>query len=152
MIGDLPAGFSLNATPIANALYSNTGFDMPQPQIMLADVDAIPTGSGANETLGATPTKLFDVVYNVAGSVPVGMVLPLRILIPGGGLENLFNVAGPNNPSVSVPSPGMPTVGSLTVIPEPGGFQMLFAAATLYLSCFGVRHWRGIRWRRAPTE
>jgi hypothetical protein len=89
----LPTGFTLNGSGFTNALYANTALDTPMPQITLINVDSIPTGSGANTTLSATPTLLFDLAVNVAGSVPAGTVVPLEIEVTASPFSPLFNVA-----------------------------------------------------------
>lgn len=129
LIGDLPPGFTLASPPIANAVYNNTGFDTPQPQIGLIDADAIPTGSGTNITLSTTPQKLFDLVFEVAASVPAGTRMPLEIFVPASPLSALFNVAGPNRPTINSPVLGQPSLGSITVVvPEPANIVLLLSA------------------------
>ena len=135
-VGDLPAGFSLGGPLVRNALYpNNTAFDMPQQQDVLANVDGIPTGSGANVTLGTTPTRLFDLAINVAATVPAGTVLPFEIEVPAAPFNVLFNVAGPNAPTVAAPTAGSPVFGSLrvTAVPEPATAAALAAAGVALL-------------------
>lgn len=133
--GDLPAGFSLDAIPIRNALFANTGLDQPFPQTLLFNVDSIPTGSGANITLSNVPTKLFDLVIGTDSTLATGTVLPFQIKIPASPFESVFNVAGPNNPIVVLPITGSPALGSITIVavPEPNGIALVLAAATF---CF----------------
>ncbi len=66
LISDLPVSFSFNANALRNSLFPNTGLDRPLPQVVLIDVDSIPTGSGNNVTLGPTRTKLFDIAVDVS--------------------------------------------------------------------------------------
>ena len=143
-VGDLPAGFALDAVPTRNAVYADTGFDTPQPQISLIGADGIPTGSGGNLTLTATPLKLFDLAIDVAATVPAGTVLPLDIFVPADPFGPLFNVAGPNDPAVIAPQAGTPVFGSVTVVgvPEPT------AAAGLAVVAGSVLAWRGRSSRR----
>ena len=141
-VGDLPAGFALAAMPIANATYGNTGFDTPQPQISLINVDGIPTGSGQNLTLTTARTLLFDLAITVAPTVAVGTVVPLEIEVPAAPFGPLFNVAGPFSPTVAAPTAGAPVFGSIRVVgvPEPAAA----AAVTLVLPL--------ARRRRRPTR
>jgi hypothetical protein len=142
LTGDLPPGFTLGAPPIINAVYNNTGFDTPQPQLGFIDADAIPTGSGPNITLSSTPTKLFDLVFEVASTVPAGTRLQLDVFVPSSPLSALFNIAGPNRPTVNSPVLGQPALGSITVVvPEPGSFLLLLSA----VAC-------GIGMRRRPRS
>lgn len=124
-------GFSLALTPISGVVYFNTGLDRPLPQIRLIGVDAIATGTGADIVLGNSlnPTKLFDVVVQVAPNVAVGTVLPFQIKVPNEPFASLFNVAGPNTPTVFLPSPGIPATGSITIVavPEPSSIFLLLS-------------------------
>ncbi len=124
---NLPLGFSYGSPVIANAIFSNTGFDRPA-SIFFANVDAIPTGSGANVTLGLIPLRLFDLRVNVASDVATGTVLPIVLEIPPTPLQSLFNLAGYANgnlaagkPVVFSPTPGVVAFGSITItaVPEP---------------------------------
>ena len=137
----LPFGFSYGSPVLTNAIFSNTGFDRPA-SIGFANVDAIPTGSGANLTLGLTPIKLFDIRVNVAGNVPVGTVLPIDIEIPATPLQSLFNVAGYANgnlasgkPVVLSTAPGVIAFGSITIVsvPEPSCLLLIAALACGFL-------------------
>lgn len=74
------------------------------PSIDVALVDGIIIGNGVNETLGISPRKLFDLVIDVASSVPVGTKIPIELRIPAGDLESLFAVSGPDNPPVFAPT------------------------------------------------
>lgn len=130
----IPTGFVLANPTVQNVLYPNTMYDIP-PSVVPANVDAIPTGSGANVPLTVALMKLFDLVINVDASVPVGTVLPMQIIVPASPLQSLFNIAGPNNPTVSLPTLGMPTMGSITVVPEAGcgGLILLVLLGTMKL-------------------
>ncbi len=128
----LPAGFALDATPTPNAVYVNTGFDQPYPQIALINVDGIATGSGNNITLTATPTLLYDLAIDVGRTVTGGTVVPLEIEVPAAPFSPLFDVAGPNTPTVTAPAAGAPVFGSITVtaaVPEPSAACLLAVSA-----------------------
>lgn len=128
----LPTGFTYGTPVITNVLYPNTGFDMPQPQITLTNVDAILTGSGVNTSLTTTPVKVLDLVIQTSNSVPVGTVIPIDILVPNGVLGGLFNISrSPNvatTPSLSGP---LLVGGSLSVVPEPAGWFLLLCASAM---------------------
>lgn len=131
-IGELPAPFSLNATPLVNALYTNTGLDMPQTGVLpLISADAIATGSGPDVAIGLTPVKLYDLVIDVDASAVVGDVLPISIFQPGDPFGALFNIAG--GATVSGPTDGTPVFGSVTVTPEPATAMTALAAVGLLL-------------------
>jgi hypothetical protein len=132
--GILPAGFKLDPSDVRNAIYGNTGLDMPQPQTTLINVDGIAVGSGANEQLTSTPTLLFDLAFDVADTVPDGTSLPLEIEVPNAPFQSLFDVAGPNSPAVAAPTNGSPVYGSITVVPEAGGIGLASIAALYF--CF----------------
>ncbi len=149
-ISDLPSGFALNAFPLRNQIYANTGLDRPQPQLTLIAVDAIPTGSGNNVVLGPNPTKLFDIAVNVSGLAKAGDTMPIVIKLPDAPLSSLFNVAGPNNPSVALFSPGIIAAGSITVVPEPATLGLVALGASAgWATGAGVR---GIRIERSRTK
>lgn len=138
----LPTGFTFRVPPLSNLLFSNTGFNMPEPQITIANVDAIPSGFvQANQavTLSAVPTKLFDIVIDVGPGVPVGTVVPIHILRDSLGL---FNVTSPNGGIVSVPGVGTPAIGSITVVPEPGSLAQIGTIALLIGAWFRSRQYR----------
>lgn len=133
---DLPSGFSLGSPSLRNVMYTNTAFDMPQPQIGLIEVDGIPTGSGANVMLSTVRTKLFDLAVDVASGVPPGTRLPLRIIVPISPFQSLFNIAGPNSPVSSAPEQGVPVSGSITVaIPEPSAHFAIFGGVAMISWC-----------------
>ena len=134
----LPFGFSYGSSVLTNVIFSNTGFDRPG-SIVFANVDAIPTGSGANLILGLTPIKLFDIRVIVAGNVPVGTVLPIDIEIPATPLRSLFNVSGHANgnlaagkPVVLSSAPGVIASGSITItaVPEPSVLALIAALSS----------------------
>lgn len=127
----LPVGFTYHSPPILNALFNNTALDLPEPQITIANVDAIPSGFvQANQAviLSQVPTKLFDLVIDVGSGVPAGTVVPIYIVRDSLGL---FNVTSPNGGAAVVPDTGRPAIGSITVIPEPGGFMQIGAIVVL---------------------
>ncbi len=137
----LIAGFSFGTPTLSNILYANTNFDIPA-SAALAQVDAIPTGSGASITLSAIPTKLFDLRINVAPFVAQGTVVPISIEVPQAPLSSLFNIAGfadgnigGPRPDVLLPTLGVPALGSITVsvVPEPStlGIAALSAIGVL---------------------
>lgn len=132
-VSDLPNGFSFASPALQNLRYANTGFDMPQPQIGLIEVDGIPTGSGADVLLSSTPTRLFELHVSVAPSVPPGTTVPLQIIVPNSPFQSLFNVAGPNGPTVLAPLAGQPVLGSITIIPEPSSQLAVLSGAILIL-------------------
>lgn len=134
----LPTGFTLNATPILNAMFNNTFF-AKSPSIDVALVDGIIIGNGVNETLGISPRKLFDLVIDVASSVPVGTKIPIELRIPAGDLESLFAVSGPDNPPVFAPTTGASVVGYISVVPEPSSFVMLALISLVAASNVAVR-------------
>jgi hypothetical protein len=140
----LPAGFTLNAMPIQNAIYTNTFFDTTSGSLVPAMVDGIVTGNGVDEPLTATPRKLFDLVINVATNVPVGTQVPITLLIPGNGLNTLFAVSGPNNPPVFAPTINTGVTGYIAVVPEPSSFAML--------SLVGVMGGCVVAWRRRSSR
>ena len=141
--GDLPTGFTFSLVPVSNATYFNTGLDRPMPQIQLIGVDTIATGTGDNILLGGSlnPTKLFDLAIEIAPTVPVGTVVPFQIKVPDQPFTSLFNVAGPNFPTVTFPTPGSPAIGSITIVavPEPSSVILLLSVGAASL---GVRRWR----------
>lgn len=122
----LPAGFTQAATAFTNAIYANTGLDANASSNFI-NADFIGTGSGVNVQLSSTPTKLFDLVFNVGPSVPVGTVLPMKIFIPGSPLSTLFNIAPPGT-VVTSPTTNTPAAGSITVTPEPATIGLLLVA------------------------
>ena len=120
LVSDLPIGFAFGVPAFTSALYADTGLDRPFPQMLLYDIDAIPTGSGVDVALSMTPTKLFDLVFNVDVSVPVGTVVPLQIRDLAFPFTGVFTIAGRPEPVVSAPTVGSPVFGSITVVaPEP---------------------------------
>ena len=145
--GDLPTGFTLSLVPVSNTAYFNTGLDRPMPQIQLIGVDTIVTGTGDNVRLGNSlnPTKLFDLALEIAPTVPVGTVVPFQIKVPNQPFTSLFNVAGPNFPTVTFPTPGSPATGSITIVavPEPSSVILLLSVGAASL---GVRKWRRRQW------
>jgi hypothetical protein len=138
----LPTGFTLNGSGFSNAVYANTGLDTLEPQITLINVDSIPTGSGTNIMLSTTPTLLFDLDVNVAGSVAAGTVVPLEIEVPASPYSPLFNVAGPDTPTVAAPVIGTPVDGSITVVAVPEPAAILPVALVALLGVAGSRRSR----------
>lgn len=131
---DLPTGFTYGTPALTNALYTDSGLDMPFQQVRLYNIDAIPTGSGADTPLSVTPTKLFDLVFNVAVSVPVGTVVPLEIRDLPFPFTGVFTIAGRPNPTVAAPTVGSPVLGSITVVsPEPAGLGLLTVGAAMLI-------------------
>ena len=141
--GDLPTGFTFSVMPVSNATYLNTGLDRPKPQIQLVDVDTIVTGTGDNIRLGDSlnPTRLFNLVIESSSTVPVGTVVPFQIKVPDQPFTSLFNVAGPNVPRVTFPTPGSPATGSITIVavPEPSSVILFLSVGAASL---GIRRLR----------
>lgn len=138
----LPNGFTLRDPIIKNALFSNTGFDVPEPQITIADVDAIPSGfvpAIQAVTLSNAPTKLFDLVFDVGLAVPVGTVIPLRIVSDPLGL---FTITSPSLAVATNPPLGEFARGSITVVPEPRSVGFLFFVAVTSLAVVNSRRQR----------
>lgn len=133
LIAELPEGFTYNASVLQNSVYADIGYDTPLAQLLLINVDGIATGSGDDIQLSAARTKLFELVIDVAGTVQPGTVVPIQIIAPPAPFEPLFNVAGPNDPVVAIPTPGVPALGSITVsgIPEPTLMCMVLPALAL---------------------
>ena len=129
--GELPPPFSLNATPLANAIYTNTGLDMPQTGVLgFIAADAITTGNGSDVAVGLTPVKLFDLQIDVDAAAMVGDVLPISIFQPPTPFDGLFNIAGGSD--VAAPTLGSAVFGSVTVTPEPAtAFGGVLAAGLL---------------------
>ncbi len=121
----LPSGFSLSTQPLTNLLFSNTGLDVPEPQITFANVDGIISGFvAANQAvqLSNAPTKLFDLSFEVGAGVPAGTILPIHIVQDSLGL---FNVTSPTGGLVLTPNLLNPAIGSISVVPEPSVLTLL---------------------------
>jgi hypothetical protein len=102
----------LNASPI-----QNTAFDYAALNTSFNDVfniDGIVNSDGFDLVLSSIPTRLFDLVFDVANnaSSPTSMAIALVNTQP----VNQFNIAGPGNPTI-----GQIVAGSLNIQagPEP---------------------------------
>jgi hypothetical protein len=138
----LPNGFTFRDPIIRNALFSNTGYDVPEPQITIVDVDAIPSGfvpAIQAVTLSNVPTKLFDLVFDVGPAVPIGTVIPLRIVSDPLGL---FNITSPSLAVATNPPLGEVARGSITVVPEPSSVGFLLFVAVTNLAVVNSRRQR----------
>ena len=120
----LPAGFSLNATPIQNSIYKT---NLNQGMNGVVDVDGIVNGSGDDETLTTSQTRLFDLVIDFDGTVTSGTTIPIGIINPT-PVINQFKFSGPASPSVS-------TIldGEMRIIPEPSSVLTLMSGLAILL-------------------
>ena len=138
-IDDLP-GFTFNEiTPATTDLATFSA--APQP---LLNFDYGISGSGGTIALGATPTALFNVLFDIAPDAVAGSVLPVSFEqnpgfeIPGGGFNPFpgsFSVTI-DGVSANIADLGDTVVsnGSVTVtgVPEPSSLLLImFAAGSL---------------------
>jgi hypothetical protein len=94
-----PAGFSYNATPIANEVITPTTLNLAFNGLvnLPAGIDGmVNAAAGPNIALGtiSSPTKLFDLRIDVSGSVPLNTAIPVSLLTNTNPPVNIFNISG----------------------------------------------------------